>query len=550
MSFVTSPVAKQESDEESDDGLFQIPLATDSKPEESEEGSPTLVPAEASEGAEKLSLSISDGPGKDKEVDSKSSASKAVPNSPGSGTSDVKEKEGHSQSPSSQRKGPIRRDSFAGDVWANRPPVEGVIENLDEFFPDIDLDAPYLEGNQASSPPPSPAGKATPAAIETAVTGKVEQALPPLPSSTTTDTFGSDESTLKATEPPSGSIVRRSVNRSGGLSRMKSIREVAKGANTQRNRSIHATGNQKNTALLRRKSTKMFGAKIMQIKPRPGTRLSSLEPIPQSNAPQEHQAQRQPTFRILRGQLIGKGTYGRVYLGMNADNGEVIAVKQVDIHTRISGQDKDRMKEMVAALDQEIDTMQHLEHPNIVQYLGCERGEASISIYLEYISGGSIGSCLRKHGEFEESVVKSLTRQTLSGLAYLHDQGILHRDMKADNILLDLDGTCKISDFGISKKSDNIYSNDSSNSMQGSVFWMAPEVIQSQGQGYSAKVDIWSLGCMVLEMFAGRRPWSREEAIGAIFKLGSLNQSPPIPDHVSTKISPEALAFMYDCFTM
>ncbi|KAK3077708.1 mitogen-activated protein kinase kinase kinase, partial [Coniosporium uncinatum] len=120
----------------------------------------------------------------------------------------------------------------------------------------------------------------------------------------------------------------------------------------------------------------------------------------------------------------------------------------------------------------------------------------------------------------------------------------------ADNILLDLDGTCKISDFGISKKSDDIYGNDVTNSMQGSVFWMAPEVIRSHGGGYSAKVDIWSLGCVVLEMFAGRRPWSKEEAIGAIYKLGSLNQAPPIPEDVSSKISPQAISFMYDCFTI
>ena len=355
---------------------------------------------------------------------------------------------------------------------------------------------------------------------------------------------------MKTQDP--GVIARRNINRSGGgLTRMKSIREVAQGANQPtRNRSVASTGNQKSGDILRRKSTKMFGAKIMQI--RPSSRLNKLDPIPQNKPSPANvtQAQKQPTFRIIRGQLIGKGTYGRVYLGMNADNGEVLAVKQVDINPRIAGQDRDRVKEMVGALDQEIDTMQHLEHPNIVQYLGCERGELSISIYLEYISGGSIGSCLRKHGKFEESVVKSLTSQTLSGLAYLHDSGILHRDLKADNILLDLDGSCKISDFGISKKTDNIYGNDSTNSMQGSVFWMAPEVIQSQGQGYSAKVDIWSLGCVVLEMFAGRRPWSREEAIGAIFKLGSLNQAPPIPEDVSVNISPAALAFMYDCFTM
>lgn len=450
---------------------------------------------------------------------------------------------------------PFRRDSFArDDVWASRPPVEGVIDNLDDFFPNIDLDAPYLDG-QGTSPPSSPANRVA-ADNEINRRDKHEGAYygtqpPPIPADTV---LGSAEPTMKPQDH--GFVARRNISRSGGggggLTRMKSIREVAKGANqTTRQRSVAASsGNRRTGDVHRRKSTKMFGAKIMQISPKPGSRLSQLDPIPQNSVTSSSKPQRQPTFRIIRGQLIGKGTYGRVYLGMNADNGEVLAVKQVEINPRVAGQDKDRIKEMVSALDQEIDTMQHLEHPNIVQYLGCERGELSISIYLEYISGGSIGSCLRKHGKFEESVVKSLTRQCLEGLSYLHNSGILHRDLKADNILLDLDGTCKISDFGISKKSNDIYGNDSSNSMQGSVFWMAPEVIQSQGQGYSAKVDIWSLGCVVLEMFAGRRPWSKEEAIGAIYKLGSLSQAPPIPDDVSMNVSPAALAFMWDCFTV
>jgi mitogen-activated protein kinase kinase kinase len=326
--------------------------------------------------------------------------------------------------------------------------------------------------------------------------------------------------------------------------------------------------------IVRRKSTKMFGARIEQIKPQSlrTSNLIQLETIPQdmvsAHQHQQHQQQphRQPTFKWMKGQLIGKGTFGRVYLGMNTTTGELLAVKQVEV-SKTSGADPHKIREMVKALDQEIDTMQHLDHVNIVQYLGCEKKEHSISIFMEYISGGSIGSCLRKHGRFEEPVVSSLTRQTLCGLSYLHSEGILHRDLKADNILLDLDGTCKISDFGISKKSQNPYNNDITNSMQGSVFWMAPEVIRAQSmgmsvshqnggsddpsvQGYSAKVDIWSLGCVVLEMFAGRRPWSKEEAIGAIYKLGSLNQAPPIPDDVSSVVGPAALSFMYDCFTM
>jgi mitogen-activated protein kinase kinase kinase len=347
------------------------------------------------------------------------------------------------------------------------------------------------------------------------------------------------------------SIAQRNMRKSGGLDRTKSIRDVVRSQyQPLEKRSIPGparVSTLRGGDIIRRKSTKMFHAKIEQVKPPRGSRLIHLDPIPQDHLPVP---QRQPTFKWMKGQLIGKGTFGRVYLGMNITTGELIAVKQVEVNPKIAGQDKEKMKELVKSLDQEIDTMQHLDHPNIVQYLGCERKDYSISIFLEYIPGGSVGSCLRKHGKFEESVVSSLTRQTLCGLSYLHREGILHRDLKADNILLDLDGTCKISDFGISKKTDNIYGNDITNSMQGSVFWMAPEVIRSQGQGYSAKVDIWSLGCVVLEMFAGRRPWSKEEAIGAIYKLGSLNQAPPIPEDVAVAITPQALSFMYDCFTM
>ncbi|KAJ5155621.1 hypothetical protein N7492_008424 [Penicillium capsulatum] len=534
VSFQRTPQPMEDSDDDdsSDDGLFAIPLANKAKPEP--EPKVEEPPAEDPQRKPRKSRVT---------IESPVSAAPGFP--PQSSGGDGQERFPEPVSPEDDR--PVRRNSFAnGDVWASRPPVEGVIQNLDNFFPDVDLDAPYLEDE-----PPSPNSNGDPS--NGAVSRAKQEGPPPIPQPAVdlSSLSGFDTSTVRPQAPAVTRLKRNETK--NGLSRAKSIRQVAEGA-AHRTKSISsAAGPQRSGDLLRRKSTKMFGGKIMQIRPQRGSRLSQLEPIPQNaSIPGTSGAvpQRQPTFRIIRGQLIGKGTYGRVYLGMNADNGEVLAVKQVEINARIAGSDRDRIKEMVAALDQEIDTMQHLEHPNIVQYLGCERGDLSISIYLEYISGGSIGSCLRKHGKFEESVVKSLTRQTLDGLAYLHNMGILHRDLKADNILLDLDGTCKISDFGISKKTDDIYGNDSSNSMQGSVFWMAPEVIQSQGQGYSAKVDIWSLGCVVLEMFAGRRPWSREEAIGAIFKLGSLGQAPPIPEDVSMNISPAALAFMWDCFTV
>lgn len=562
-----NPYSDDNSDDDSDDGLFAIPLSNKTAP------SPLTKDLSNREPKPTLTVDTDQQVAKTRKVTIKSPSSSGDSTGPsshtntggGSAVSDPSQWErslaesaasfsGGTDSPDDR--GP-RRESFVSDVWANRPAVENVVDHLDEFFPGVDLDQPYLEESGAPGQSPLSASSARRSDNSAStLRGKVTYGTEGLPldfskDKDETDTLGSDESTLKAKDRDTiASVAQRQVSRTGGLGRMKSIREVAKGRNDISRAPSVAAHSQHNRAngIVRRKSTKMFGANIVQIRPKAGSRLSTLDPIPQEDVPTEDAPKRQATFKIIRGQLIGKGTYGRVYLGMNATTGDFLAVKQVEVNQKAAGQDKDRIKEMVAALDQEINTMQHLEHSNIVQYLGCERKEFAISIYLEYIPGGSVGSCLRKHGKFEESVVRSLCRQTLDGLVYLHREGILHRDLKADNILLDLDGTCKISDFGISKKSDNIYGNDITNSMQGSVFWMAPEVVRSQGQGYSAKVDIWSLGCVVLEMFAGKRPWSREEAIGAIFKLGSLNQAPPIPEEVQETASVDGLNFMYDCF--
>ena len=90
--------------------------------------------------------------------------------------------------------------------------------------------------------------------------------------------------------------------------------------------------------------------------------------------------------------------------------------------------------------------------------------------------------------------------------------------MKADNILVEMSGTCKISDFGISKRTEDVHGG-AHTAMQGTVFWMAPEVIHTQKKGYNFKIDIWSVGCVVLEMWAGMRPWMGEEMVAVMFKV-------------------------------
>jgi serine/threonine protein kinase len=110
---------------------------------------------------------------------------------------------------------------------------------------------------------------------------------------------------------------------------------------------------------------------------------------------------------------------------------------------------------------------------------------------LEYVSGGSIATCLKKFGKFEDPLTQSMLKQILCGLEYLHDMSVIHRDIKGANILIDSNGVAKISDFGISKRNEyrEAYHRVTRMSMQGSIYWMAPEV--AQGKGYSAKVDIW-----------------------------------------------------------
>lgn len=155
--------------------------------------------------------------------------------------------------------------------------------------------------------------------------------------------------------------------------------------------------------------------------------------------------------------MIGKGTYGRVYLALNATTGEMIAVKQVELPTTASDREDSRQKGVVAALKSEIETLKDLDHPHIVSYLGFEETRTFLSIFLEYVPGGSVGSCLRKHGKLDEPTVKYFTYQILDGLSYLHERGVLHRDLKGDNLLLTLDGEIKISDFGSARISENIY---------------------------------------------------------------------------------------------
>lgn len=251
----------------------------------------------------------------------------------------------------------------------------------------------------------------------------------------------------------------------------------------------------------------------------------------------------------MKGSLIGEGSFGSVFLALHAITGELMAVKQVEIPSATQGTEFDKRKtNMVNALKHEIELLQGLQHPNIVQYLGTLADEMYLNIFLEYVPGGSIASMLKQYNTFQEPLIKNFVRQILNGLAYLHSCDIIHRDIKGANILVDNKGGVKISDFGISKRveASTVLGTRASGgtghmhrpSMQGSVYWMAPEVVRREA--HTEKADIWSLGCLVVEMFIGAHPFPDCSQLQAIFAIGSNWARPPAPEHASK----DATAFL------
>ncbi|XP_052152053.1 mitogen-activated protein kinase kinase kinase YODA-like [Oryza glaberrima] len=231
-----------------------------------------------------------------------------------------------------------------------------------------------------------------------------------------------------------------------------------------------------------------------------------------------------PGSRWKKGKLIGRGTFGHVYVGFNSDSGEMCAMKEVTLFL-----DDPKSKESAKQLGQEISLLSRLQHPNIVQYYGSETVDDKLYIYLEYVSGGSIHKLLQEYGQLGEQAIRSYTQQILSGLAYLHAKNTVHRDIKGANILVDPSGRVKLADFGMAK---HINGQQCPFSFKGSPYWMAPEVIKNSN-GCNLAVDIWSLGCTVLEMATSKPPWSQYEGIAAMFKIGNSKELPPIPDHLS-----------------
>jgi serine/threonine protein kinase len=218
---------------------------------------------------------------------------------------------------------------------------------------------------------------------------------------------------------------------------------------------------------------------------------------------------------------VGSGSFGTVFKALNIDEGRIFAVKKMPSP---GGEDEKRQTHG------ELEICKDLRHPHIVSYLGHEFADDCLYIHMEYLSGGSMASILKEFGALTAPLLKKATRGIGEGLDYLHSRSppVVHRDIKGANVLVGPDFCVKLADFGCSKRSDVT----ASLTMVGSIPWMAPEVI-NQESGHGRKADVWSFGCVVIEMATAEKPWGSsafDNPFAALKHIGMSDRTPPIPE--------------------
>ncbi|KAJ8351604.1 hypothetical protein SKAU_G00230800 [Synaphobranchus kaupii] len=244
-----------------------------------------------------------------------------------------------------------------------------------------------------------------------------------------------------------------------------------------------------------------------------------------------------------KGEVLGRGAYGTVYCGLT-EQGQLIAVKQV----ALDDSDPETGAKEYQRLQDEVDLLKTLRHINIVGFLGTTLQDNVVNIFMEYIPGGSIASIIHRFGPLPERVLALYTRQIVEGVAFLHKNRVIHRDLKGNNVMLMPTGIVKLIDFGCARRLSCL-SHSSSNgellrSVHGTPFWMAPEVINETGHG--RKSDIWSVGCTVFEMATGRPPLADMDKMAALFYIGARRGlMPTLPD----EFSEDARNFVQACLT-
>lgn len=264
---------------------------------------------------------------------------------------------------------------------------------------------------------------------------------------------------------------------------------------------------------------------VSEIRPK----MARAPPSPTKRDERPKPADQQELKDYQLGDCLGKGAFGSVYRALNWGTGETVAIKQIKL--------ADLPKAELRVIMQEIDLLKNLDHANIVKYHGFVRTAETLNIILEYCENGSLHSIAKNFGRFPENLVALYMSQVLHGLLYLHEQAVIHRDIKGANILTTKEGLVKLADFGVASKTAGL----NEVSVVGTPYWMAPEVIELTGATTAS--DIWSLGCTVIELLDGRPPYHQLQPMPALFRIVN-DDHPPLPQGAS----PVVIDFLMQCF--